>query len=203
MSFPGGHSHADCDGARKGGETLDMFGEFNACFRGTIQPDLVAVHGKAIYNDSMDAKETLRLYWDGKTFPVPVVRIANAMGARVVSSLDMTDSGQVERIGEGYKITVREGEPDYRRRFTIAHELGHIALGHLGSAPLFRDSHFNRPRNYREQAANRFAAAFLMPAEFVELAWGKIGYRKIAEYFGVSVQTLVYRLVQLGIVDDE
>jgi Zn-dependent peptidase ImmA (M78 family) len=150
----------------------------------------------------MNAKETLERHWDGKTLPVPVVRIANAMGARVVSSRNMEDSGWVERVGEEFKIAVREDDPPHRKRFTIAHEIGHIALGHLREGlTLFRDRDFNRPRDYRERAANRFAAEILMPAQYIDLAWGRIPFRQIASCFGVSNQTLLYRLERLGIID--
>jgi Zn-dependent peptidase ImmA (M78 family) len=150
----------------------------------------------------LEAHEVLARYWDGGTFPVPVARIANAMGARVELSNEIEDSGVVQRLDDGFLIEVKAGEPVYRRRFTIAHEIGHIALGHLRTGqPLFRDANFNRPRDYREIAANRFAAALLMPAKYVRLAWGKIPYRQLAEAFGVAEQTMLYRLVQLEIID--
>jgi Zn-dependent peptidase ImmA (M78 family) len=158
-----------------------------------------------VYHEVMEASEVLARFWDGKTFPVPVVRIANAMGARVVSSDDIKDSGVVQMTDDGrFKISVKAGEPKFRQRFTIAHEMGHIALGHLREGqPLFRDANFNRPRDYRERAANRFAAALLMPAEYIRLAWGKMPFHELAQCFGVSSQTLLYRLDQLGIIDAE
>lgn len=51
-----------------------------------------------------------------------------------------------------------------RKRFTLAHELGHTLMHNMGNFP---------EQNYRTQAekeneANRFAAEFLMPAEVVQ-----------------------------------
>jgi Zn-dependent peptidase ImmA (M78 family) len=153
----------------------------------------------------MEASEVLARFWDGRTFPVPVVRIAGAMNARVVSSDEIEDSGGVQMMNDGhFEIVVKAGEPNFRKRFTIAHEIGHIALGHLREGQtLFRDASFNRPRDYRERAANRFAAALLMPAEYIRLAWGKMPFQQLAQCFGVSSQTLLYRLNQLGIIDAE
>ena len=55
-----------------------------------------------------------------------------------------------------------------RARFTIAHEIGHIALGHKnvrfrGKTASVAESLVQRIRN-EEHEANRFAAAFLAPA---------------------------------------
>ncbi len=80
-----------------------------------------------------------------------------------------------------------------RQRFAIARELGHLVL-----APGRKVA--------AEDAANRFAGAFLMPAEAL---WAEVGKRRSAiglgklvrlrPLFGVSAQALASRCRDLGI----
>jgi len=61
-----------------------------------------------------------------------------------------------------FEIIYKDIEPSYRCRFTIAHELGHIFLGHLMiSTPMYRT--FTNLDEY-ESAANVFARDLLAPA---------------------------------------
>src|SRR5688572_4646492 len=65
-------------------------------------------------------------------FPVKVGALANALGLGVVqSTLHPGISGQIEpssKFPAGYLIRVNKHEVKERRRFTIAHEIGHYAL---------------------------------------------------------------------------
>jgi Zn-dependent peptidase ImmA (M78 family) len=98
-------------------------------------------------------------------------------------------------------LVVNENDPDARRRFTIAHELGHFFLEHEGRR-FAEPSDENPPQ---ERAANRFAAGLLMPEDWLRAAWDD--YRDnpdhrpdiIAEMFGVSSEALKVRLKELGI----
>ena len=61
-----------------------------------------------------------------------------------------------------------------RINYTLAHEIGHIILGHDGT------------KSYEEVYANRFASALTIP--FAPLrALGKVGKEQVAEFFGCSV----------------
>jgi Zn-dependent peptidase ImmA (M78 family) len=79
-------------------------------------------------------------------------------------------------IGQGKPIITVSSSPSinpHRRRFSLAHELGHLEL-HRGMSLLM--SCTNQDIQYKpdntdidtEQEANQFASAFLMPARFVE-----------------------------------
>lgn len=65
-------------------------------------------------------------------------------------------------MGRCPAIVVRDTEPAQRLRFTIAHELAHYLLGHLGDdiSSLSRSN----VRYPQEQEADMFAARLLMPA---------------------------------------
>ena len=113
-------------------------------------------------------------------------------------------------------IAVNSAHPPVRRRFTIAHEIGHYVLHRRNqSSPVFIDRVIYRRHeasplsNYNEEMqANAFAAALLMPEKWLDeymenhpLNLSKTGDIKIlADEFGVSRKAMEYRLHNLGFV---
>ena len=93
-------------------------------------------------------------------------------------------------------IVIKEDEWSERKRFTLAHELGHMVMDVRHGVDA-------------EKAANRFAGAFLMPPEAL---WSEIGKHRttislgellrLKELFGASFQAIVYRCHDLGIIGD-
>jgi Zn-dependent peptidase ImmA (M78 family) len=120
--------------------------------------------------------------------PVPVDKIAEKKGITVKPFDDLGDdvSGVlVVENGEG-TIGFNSSHSKVRRRFTIAHELGHYVLHNNNTTELFVDTSAHYiPENYsnikieyrnhlssegtvkKEQQANAFAAALLMPKKFL------------------------------------
>jgi Zn-dependent peptidase ImmA (M78 family)/DNA-binding XRE family transcriptional regulator len=99
----------------------------------------------------------------------------------------------------------RDDVPGDRQRWTVAHELGHLTLH--GEAPPPRDG--DEARRMEDQA-NRFAAAFLTPAEAVveslQSAGGTPTLRALAEVkaeWGVSIKSLVGRFRELGVIEPD
>lgn len=98
-----------------------------------------------------------------------------------------------------------ESVPGDRQRFTVAHELGHLALHRFAPPPA---TPADAARVERE--AHRFAGAFLAPAEAVR---ERIAARRdrvtlsvlasMKEQWGVSIKALVVRVRQLGLIDDD
>lgn len=85
-----------------------------------------------------------------------------------------------------------------RRRFTLAHELGHLVMD--TSAATEKEA---------EKLAHRFAAALLLPAERVirelgvrrtRLDWEELGILK--RKYGVSMAAWIYRAKDLGIITE-
>lgn len=79
------------------------------------------------------------------------------------------------------EIVVNGNEPEERRRFTMAHELGHIILHwkwlnrpgerldlRLQEILYRKDDVYNPEENIKEQQANEFAAELLAPIEMVK-----------------------------------
>ena len=99
----------------------------------------------------------------------------------------------------------KEGIPGDRQRFTVAHELGHLALHGRAAPP--RD---NAEAHRMENQANRFASAFLGPADALldtlHEVGGKVTLRALAEVkavWGISIKGLVGRYHTLGVIDAE
>lgn len=93
-------------------------------------------------------------------------------------------------------VFLNEHLPNDRKRFTLAHELGHLVL-HL------RAKLDDRTDQDKEIEANQFAAEFLMPEldirnDLTHLSIGKLGGLK--DYWQVSMRSLVYRAKSLKII---
>jgi Zn-dependent peptidase ImmA (M78 family) len=113
--------------------------------------------------------------------PVPVDRIAKALGARVrYSPLDEELSGFVY-IKDGVPIIgVNSMHHPNRQRFTIAHEIAHLQLHRqfitnavhvdkqFAESILKRDTSSATGTERREVEANQFAAALLMPSDILD-----------------------------------
>lgn len=83
---------------------------------------------------------------------------------------------------------------EWRKRFTIAHELGHHFL-HEETTMSFR-----RDKSLKEREADIFAAEILMPKELVEKEYQKnVDLQYLARKFNVSFQAMKYRLSSLNI----
>jgi Zn-dependent peptidase ImmA (M78 family) len=106
--------------------------------------------------------------------PIPLARIAEAVG--IIEIIGQTTDGfEGVLITDGAKA---KGSIAYnaiskleRRRFTIAHELGHFLLPLHGASAQCAKTDMgvfksNDPNCAREAEANRFAAALLMPKKF-------------------------------------
>ena len=149
--------------------------------------------------------------------PVDVAKVAKDLGI----SLELADlgndcSGMLVRAESGTVIGVHYAHPPNRQRFTIAHELGHFELHDggtyvdRGTTLRLRSSAQNSGSAAEEREANQFAAALLMPATWLrrELVSYAVdlgdddSLRALCERFGVSSQAMMYRLMNLGLLDE-
>lgn len=81
-----------------------------------------------------------------------------------------------------------------RAIFTVAHEIGHLALGHRRT--FNRDSTNCKVYEDSEWQANTFAGEFLMPLDLIREKKAFTAER-IAEIFGVSIQAAETRVSKL------
>jgi Zn-dependent peptidase ImmA (M78 family) len=142
--------------------------------------------------------------------PVPVEKVAGAEGFRIIREyLDSNLSGfYVKRMGVP-TIGVNVAHAPVRQRFTIAHELGH-ALLHANEhydREFRRDPMSSNAVDPDEIDANAFAASLLMPADWVREKWAETTdlldnqwLVRTARQFGVSTQSLMYRIENLNLL---
>ncbi|NDV47454.1 ImmA/IrrE family metallo-endopeptidase [Paludibacter sp. 221] len=95
---------------------------------------------------------------------------------------------------EGYSIIIiNKNFSNDHKRFTLAHELGHLIMHSSGDflIPDYRD---------KEQEANRFASEFLMPAEIISksLRGFKLSYSvELKRYWLTSMASIIRRAKDL------
>lgn len=136
-----------------------------------------------------------------KTLPVPIEDVANRLGLRVVE-FDFPNSMSGVLKKERKVIGVNKNHHPVRRRFTIAHELGHFLLGHdIGKDDDVIDDDFDKPIP-KEREANIFASCILMPATWVktEVQGKKIDLKELARKFEVSEQAITIKLLELNLI---
>jgi Zn-dependent peptidase ImmA (M78 family) len=144
------------------------------------------------------------LFAGGAELPVPVEEIAeDLLGLRVVEE-PLEVSGLLypgDRL-----IVLNADESPVRRRFTLAHEIGHWVCQCLEGteAPVFcrhQDVAVSTDRAL-EREANIFAAELLMPADAVVALYASAPF-DVAERLAVSGPALGWRLYNLGLVVDK
>ena len=99
-------------------------------------------------------------------------------------------------------IFVNGAESLVRQRFTLAHEFGHVELGHAGSVDYTADVFGEGHKPPAEMQADGFAAEFLAPVDGVR-RWltavdeppSDLGtVVRLADHFHVSAEAALYRL---------
>lgn len=143
------------------------------------------------------------LYLQSQTIPVDVVRLAGQIGI----DIQLTDlgnfSGYYMSAPNGAYMVINQKHPDVRRRWTIAHEIGHHVM------PSTREATPYSIRCYsaRERTCNRFAALLLMPEDevrrrlplYLRHTWDETA-KEMGRHFDVSSQAALVRLKELGIL---
>jgi Zn-dependent peptidase ImmA (M78 family) len=151
--------------------------------------------------DAENAARALRTHWGLGIDAIPsMVELLEERGIKVLSielgDIDGLTANVRRKNGESVPvIVVKKSAWAERKRFTLAHELGHMVM--------------DVPPAITEKAAHHFAGAFLMPAEAL---WGEIGKRRtsislgellhLKQLFGASFQCIAYRCRDLQIIGE-
>lgn len=170
----------------------------------TISTDLPREVPWPVFNDvaeSEQAAQALRAIWGLGNDPIPnLVDLLEERGIKIFALKLLNIDGLATRVRDEkgtrvWAVVVNSRGSGERQRFTLAHELGHMAL----------EVH---ERVDEEKAARRFASALLLPAESIRVRIGKhrtsvsIGELvALKRIFGVSIEALTHRCKDLGIFD--
>jgi Zn-dependent peptidase ImmA (M78 family)/DNA-binding XRE family transcriptional regulator len=95
-------------------------------------------------------------------------------------------------------------ESAVRRRFNVAHELGHILLHN--SIESIHDYSAQDLKNVIEMQANLFASHFLLPSQaFTDslLSTSLDYYVDLKKYWKVSIQAMIYKTYSLNLINDD
>lgn len=160
------------------------------------------------------AEELLQKH--GTKIPVHILTIAQSLGITVRDEeFEEEVSGILIVQESGHVMGVNSKHPLYRRRFTIAHEIGHFVLHREqsrvfidGSRTFHRNPESRKVNQTHEREANLFAAYLLMPeAELRKYLERKpldpkdeTALSRMAKYFYVSPEALTIHLGTLKLL---
>lgn len=147
-----------------------------------------------------DAAAFVRSCWEMPEGPIPhTIRAVEDHGVLTVFTpiqAASVDAYSVTLAGRPLILLNPIKDDHHRQRFDVAHELGHLVM-HGDEEPGNR---------IVENQAHRFAAEFLMPrAQIADLLparadWARL--MRLKETWGVSLQALLFRARQLGVMRD-
>ncbi|MBZ5577956.1 MAG: ImmA/IrrE family metallo-endopeptidase [Acidobacteriia bacterium] len=146
-----------------------------------------------------------------KADPLDLVALCHELGLRIREVSAKGFDGALIRSKAGQKgivavkASIREAS---RKRFTIAHEIGHFILHKGMSLHVDQDFRINLrdgSTNDEEIDANAFAAELLMPTDFIGRDMQKTGgvgqqaLERLARRYQVSARAMEIRLTNLGL----
>lgn len=106
----------------------------------------------------------------------------------------------VSRDGDQVTILYNKSHHPHRQRFSVAHELGHLYMGHVhgGGSVIDLDS-----TNFHEIEANQFAAHLLMPPSDIKkrVKGGMNSPQELAKFYQVSQDAIWWQINKNGILN--
>jgi len=152
--------------------------------------------------DIENAAEQLRLKWELGSNPISsIIDVLEDHHVKVIEvDEQMEFDGLSTLVNEKIPvIVINQNFPIERKRFTLLHELGHLIL----LMPM------NCPDKKKEKICSNFAGAILIPAKIMiaELDHKRDGFyveelAHIQQEFGISIQAIMYRAKELGIISE-
>ena len=152
-----------------------------------------------------DAAAYVRRAWRVPSGPMPSLVGLVESAALPVVLMDCFHRKQSATSHPGrwcdWVITLNSSHPASRRRFTVAHELGHIVLDHEATLPTDEVE-----RATLEAQANAFAAELLMPAVDARRELRTVDFRRLVllkERWSVSIAFLIRRALDVETINPE
>lgn len=135
--------------------------------------------------------------------PTDLEAIAGQVGIVDIAYCDIDGAAllQVGPIAGTWGVLIREWDGRARQRFSLAHEIAHIALGIVGDEWRYQGEAAARgKRSPAERLCDYYAAALLMPRAMVcQAAAGTPDMNELARKFEVSGQSMRIRLEHVGL----
>jgi hypothetical protein len=136
--------------------------------------------------------------------PVSLRDVVSALNLELVQRTrePFASEAALEPLGDARAIVLNGSGDSGRRRFTIAHEIGHFVL-HPERCRPERGGGVNEAGRMEEREADAFAAELLMPDHLVREAVREQGLdvTRLADRFEVSRKAMQTRLRGLGLTE--
>lgn len=170
-----------------------------------IEKDIHEITDEDIAQKAMELRKTWGI--DAVSPIGNLINIAERNGI-IISEANMTDSklDAVSRwiVDRPFLMLTDNNESAVRRRFNVAHELGHIILHN--SVESIHDYSPQEIKNILEKQANQFASHFLLPTEaFTDslLSTSLEFYKDLKKYWKVSIQAMIYKTYSLDLINED
>lgn len=174
-----------------------------------------------VYNETNieNAANKISSCFDGEV-QIPIVKIVDDLGFKVFfQELPMSLNGYLlingdlcEKYGSDRIMVLNKNNSAKRRRFTLAHELGHFLLddGAKGVCEYYKACEDDNDNSDCERLVGHFAAALLMPREEFKKRYNAcieentgILYidivKQLSDIFNVPYKAVERRFIELGI----
>lgn len=158
-------------------------------------------------NESIERLATrIREHWGLGDKPITnIVHLLERNGIMVFSidtGTQKVDAFCQHRKGRPFIFLGNDKQSAFRRQFDGGHELGHIFMHKdIDNQDVLNKAEFKNMENQ----ANRFASAFLLPAEaFAETVTSTslLHFIELKKYWHVSIGAMIHRCFDLGIIDE-
>lgn len=172
---------------------------------------MASLHSNRGAKRAREARDELGLGQDG---PIEdVLRAVEDLGGAHVVVIELPDevAGAYLKRAELPLLFVCGTDFPGRQRFTLAHEFGHLRMGHESVVDRYEEI-YGRSHSVNEVMANAFAAEFLVPRRAIQ-TWSRAQGRRhrvtledvatLACEYGVSTIMMRYRLDTCGVLRDE
>lgn len=155
-------------------------------------------------NSPQEIAHKIRLYLGVPASPIDnIVSLLEKNGVIIMyldlENMDKFDGLTMFTAKQAPVIWINRNTPNDRKRFNLAHELGHLVM-HLRSEDL------DKSEDQKEIEANQFAGEFLMPEsqckeDLFNLKYKELGMKKL--YWKVSKAAIIYRAKELKCISEE
>jgi hypothetical protein len=133
--------------------------------------------------------------------PADIEAVAHASGIHLITlgDIDVAALLVVGAVANSWAVVLRQSDSYVRRRFSLAHETAHVALGLIGDERRYlgRVAARSSP-DPTERKCDFFAACLLMPREWVNAAVKVLPPRRLPRLFEASELSVKIRLRELG-----
>lgn len=149
----------------------------------------------------VDYARSLYKHIDIDNPPIEIYKLCKKLDVEIKEDDFIGLDGVTFKSPEYKLIVVSSHLSDKQRRFTIAHELGHIIMPHRSQG-----IYFHGKNRKMERAANAFASELLMPIVTVKKLWKQYETNPqcrisiLADRFDVSYKAMETRVKILGLM---